>query len=315
VSHPYILTLIGPGLGDRPFPSILPIGADRTVEDQCQEWRLRHRVRALDGDLARFNAGSPGGWRSCRARRALALVAARWLRPVPGAWSAPTPPWPGGPKYGTRRPACDGFPGERRLAAGRELRRMGVSACDARRWVNANCQPRPGALEVVETVLTDAYDAHMWVSMYANTATGAYYRYMDQELVELATSGAQTIVRLMAADAWGTVRDRVARLFDRKSDQSMEPVLSDLDASRSRIVASAGESKTLVEQEEQDRWEARIRILLIDTPSIIPLLTELISANRSASSAEMNSGFISLRADAKDNARVYQQGYGIQRNS
>jgi hypothetical protein len=57
---------------------ILSIGAERAVEDQCQEWRLRHRARrakrALDGDLARFNAGSPGGWQFLQgARRVLAL--------------------------------------------------------------------------------------------------------------------------------------------------------------------------------------------------------------------------------------------------
>jgi hypothetical protein len=47
--------------------AILPTGAERAVEDQCQGARRASRVtrrrRALDGDLsAWFNDGSPGGW-------------------------------------------------------------------------------------------------------------------------------------------------------------------------------------------------------------------------------------------------------------
>jgi hypothetical protein len=45
-----------------PALAILPIGAERAVKDQCQEWRMRHARSALDGDLARLNAKSPGGW-------------------------------------------------------------------------------------------------------------------------------------------------------------------------------------------------------------------------------------------------------------
>ena len=45
--------------------AILPIGAKRFVEDHGQGWRVRHRVRraerALEGDLARFETGAPGG--------------------------------------------------------------------------------------------------------------------------------------------------------------------------------------------------------------------------------------------------------------
>jgi hypothetical protein len=91
----------------RPVLAILPIGAERAVEDQRQEWRLRHRMRraqrALDGDLVRFNAGSPGGWQPFRGARLRWGRGDRAARPVTGTWSAPTPPWPEGPKSGTRR--------------------------------------------------------------------------------------------------------------------------------------------------------------------------------------------------------------------
>ena len=83
--------------------AILPIGAGRFVKDHGQGWRLRHRVRraqrALEGDLARFDTGAPGGCdflaRSCGGhRRRLAWSWSR--RPGVGLVREPSPLWPGG---------------------------------------------------------------------------------------------------------------------------------------------------------------------------------------------------------------------------
>jgi hypothetical protein len=56
---------------------------------------------------------------NCVAQRAPVLVCwgAQPARSAAWAWSAPTPPWPGGPKSGRRRPARDSNPGFSRPAA------------------------------------------------------------------------------------------------------------------------------------------------------------------------------------------------------
>jgi hypothetical protein len=71
----------------------------------CAIRRTRRR-RALDGDLARFKTGAPGGWQPFAGRApALTRCGAQPARSAAGACCAPTPPWPPGPKAagGARR--------------------------------------------------------------------------------------------------------------------------------------------------------------------------------------------------------------------
>jgi hypothetical protein len=60
---------------------------------------------ALVRDLARLHTGAPGGWPPLQFARMAQIVAAPDRCGGPrGRYSAPTPPWPGGPKSGRRRP-------------------------------------------------------------------------------------------------------------------------------------------------------------------------------------------------------------------
>ena len=88
---------------------------------------------------------------------ALTRCGAQLARSAAGAWSAPTPPWPGGPKSGTRRPACDGsrvkagqLPGGSCAALESALlsRGAGLTRADSR------VRRAPRALEDVRKVLT-----------------------------------------------------------------------------------------------------------------------------------------------------------------
>jgi hypothetical protein len=120
--------------------------------------RASHVTRsALDRDLARFKTGALGGWPpGTRRAPRLSRRGAQLARLVSGAWSAPTPPWPEGPKSGTRRPALK-VPRLSLTGCPRMLRRLGVSAFRARRGLrSAASQVRraPRALEDVEKVLT-----------------------------------------------------------------------------------------------------------------------------------------------------------------
>src|ERR1700735_2912696 len=137
---------------------------------------------------------------------------------------------------------------------------------------------------------------------------------MDAELANLATSGARTIVARMTTDAWQCLRDKVARIFTH-SDRTDVNINEELEASRHSIVSTGPTDGQAIAQQEQDRWEARIRLSLIDNPTVAALITDLIDAvKETAITNNVNLGRITIRADAKGHARVYQQGYGTQHN-
>lgn len=77
--------------------AILPTGADRAGKDRPSRValapsRVTRRRRALDGDLARFNDGSLGGWQLLRGAIARARCGAELARSVPGAKGLPAGP-------------------------------------------------------------------------------------------------------------------------------------------------------------------------------------------------------------------------------
>ena len=66
---------------------------------------------AFAGDLARLHTGAPGGCPAFAVRAPGAdRCGARPVRRAAGTACAPTPPWPGGPKSGKRRPGAQRLP-------------------------------------------------------------------------------------------------------------------------------------------------------------------------------------------------------------
>jgi len=136
---------------------------------------------------------------------------------------------------------------------------------------------------------------------------------MDEVIADVLVSGAQTIVRLMVNDLWNGLRGSVARIF---GDRHHDRVVDDLEASRARLISADTSSLERAERQEQDRWEATLRLRVLDEPDALELVRALIHDAHSAGLAvNTNSGAVKLTAYARDNARVYQQGYGSQHNS
>jgi hypothetical protein len=113
---------------------------------------------ALAGDLPRFHTGAPGGWPALAARAPGAdRYGAAPVRRAAGTTRAPTPPWPGGPKSGRRRPGAQLSPQRPRPMTGGSCAapRSAPSARGAyqQRWP-AGARRAPRALEAVEKVLT-----------------------------------------------------------------------------------------------------------------------------------------------------------------
>ena len=115
-----------------------------------------------------------------RGAVALDRCGAQLVRPRCWAWSAPTPPWPGGPKSGggARRTTV---PGLTAACLSRALRNAWPSVNSARRCSNVSCRPAvrraPRALEDVEKVLTGRAVSVLSVSgARADVATSGWHR-------------------------------------------------------------------------------------------------------------------------------------------
>jgi hypothetical protein len=138
---------------------------------------------------------------------------------------------------------------------------------------------------------------------------------MDEALATLATSGAQTIVNLMATDAWQKTKSLVTRIFSHNKPELAQDVDGALEASRTKILAFDTTFTQEIQRQEIDRWEAQLRLALINDNTAAGLIRDLIEAAKTQQLiATTGPTEISLRADAKGNARIYQQGQGIQHN-
>jgi hypothetical protein len=128
--------------------AILPIGANQKPGKITRKGGRRpSRVTrsALGVISAWLDTGAPGGWPALAARAPGAdRCGARPVRRAAGKTRAPTPPWPGGPKSGRRRPGAQRSP-ERRADDRPELRCVRVSIILAA--LSQERRPaRPGAL-------------------------------------------------------------------------------------------------------------------------------------------------------------------------
>jgi hypothetical protein len=138
---------------------------------------------------------------------------------------------------------------------------------------------------------------------------------MDDALATLATSGAQAIVTLMVTDAWQKTKGLAIRIFSHKSPREAETIAQELEASRNKILTLDSASSDEIMRHEIDRWEAHLRLTLLEDDVTAALIEELIEVAKGQHSiGSATAGDISMRAKAKGTARIYQQGQGIQYN-
>jgi hypothetical protein len=137
---------------------------------------------------------------------------------------------------------------------------------------------------------------------------------MDSTLAELAVSGAQAIVKLMATDAWEGAKKLVARIFSSRPEAVQQEFMQALDASRVQLAASPDPGATL-EEHEKDRLEAELRLRLLQEPAVASIIADILELARATEAVNgKDVASIMIKAEAHDNARVYQQGSGIQHN-
>ncbi|WP_035804903.1 hypothetical protein [Kitasatospora mediocidica] len=93
---------------------------------------------------------------------------------------------------------------------------------------------------------------------------------MEAEIVALATSGATTVVGLMATELWTEARGRFAALFGRRS----ESVCEDLDLAREELLAAEDRAGATTAAEAE--WGNRLRRALSADPAAAAQLRSLL---------------------------------------
>jgi hypothetical protein len=98
---------------------------------------------------------------------------------------------------------------------------------------------------------------------------------MEAELTALATSGATTVVGLMASDAWTQVRTRLARFFARDGEAGQ--VGQELELSRQELAAARAADDDLAAGDIEAEWRTRLRRTLRADPAAASELRLLLA--------------------------------------
>lgn len=103
---------------------------------------------------------------------------------------------------------------------------------------------------------------------------------MEAELAALASSGATALVSAMVSDAWGQVRDRVARFLGRGGDPA--GAAEELSAAHTELVTARDEGDGDAAQDIEAEWRARLRRVLRADPAAAAELRALLAELESA---------------------------------
>ncbi|MFE2917342.1 hypothetical protein ACFRKE_18070 [Kitasatospora indigofera] len=99
---------------------------------------------------------------------------------------------------------------------------------------------------------------------------------VEAEIVALATSGATTLVGLMATDAWTHARSRFAALLGRgRTDR--DALVGDLDEARAELVRAREAGDDAAAGEAAAEWRGRLRRVLRDDPAAVAELLEILA--------------------------------------
>ncbi|MFF7155356.1 hypothetical protein [Streptomyces sp. NPDC008139] len=114
---------------------------------------------------------------------------------------------------------------------------------------------------------------------------------MEAELARLATSGATTVVALMASDAWNAMRSRIVALVRRGSatQEEADRAEAEMDSERLEATAVRDSGDPTVVADLEAVWRVRLRQLLREDPSASVALRELIAEGTAAPGAVHNS--------------------------
>lgn len=138
---------------------------------------------------------------------------------------------------------------------------------------------------------------------------------MDAAILALATSGANSIVSLMASDAWSQVKSGFSRILGRGDSAETDVIAGQLEAARLELESATARNDAQAEDELRADWRGKLRRLLLEDPEAQSQLRDLLRELEPLMPTASSSPTINQSAIARDGGKVYQQGSGVQYNN
>jgi hypothetical protein len=139
---------------------------------------------------------------------------------------------------------------------------------------------------------------------------------VDAELMALASTAGNTLVTLLATDAWEKARSAVGRWWRRVHPASAGDIEAELAEARAALIGHVGrdeQSRQGLADALQAEWAARLRRLLAAHPHAADELRRLLDEELTPAlptASQSWSGQVGMRAKASGRGRVYQVGQG-----
>lgn len=128
---------------------------------------------------------------------------------------------------------------------------------------------------------------------------------MGAELEVLASTAATTLIGLMATDAWQQARSTISRVWRKSRPEQVDRLNADLDEAQLTVTQARHNDDDALEAAVLAEWQSRmLRLALTDSA----VRADLKAAVRQldALARKTAPGSVSMQADARDHARIYQ---------
>ncbi|MDG6106123.1 hypothetical protein Daura_06470 [Dactylosporangium aurantiacum] len=143
---------------------------------------------------------------------------------------------------------------------------------------------------------------------------------LSEALMTLASAASGGLVGAAMTDAWQQIKARVAGILGRADSDRSRAIERRLDETQRELSSTPAAQLAPVEARHAEAWRTRIADVLEDDPDIAVELARFVEELKEAGlisetgQSRFSAGSVSVSAEAKDHARVFQQGQGVQHN-
>ena len=133
---------------------------------------------------------------------------------------------------------------------------------------------------------------------------------MDPELTALTSTAATTVVQLLATAAWEQAKSAIGGLWQKAHPERAETVQTELEESRTEVLAARQVGDEQVEQALVDEWHGRLRRLVAADPQLADELRRVVGELSSAlvCTDSPQGATITMQATTFGTSRVNQAG-------
>jgi hypothetical protein len=125
---------------------------------------------------------------------------------------------------------------------------------------------------------------------------------LDQELAELASTAAITVVKAIATDGWEAAKARIGALWRRAYPQSADIMTTELANTRAEVLSAREANDEETELEITGDWRGKFRRLLVSHPGLADELRQLVQEQQPLQQAPTTT----MTAFTSGHGRTYQ---------